>query len=155
LPPIIALVVVFLKREFITIKQTVIIPKVAPQQVYEAYVDPKKHSVFTGSKATGKPVVGGKFTAYDDYIFGEFLELEEGKRVVQEWVSTDFPEGYPPSKLELTFHEVPEGTKIVMIQSDVPKGQADDIAEGWTEFYWTPLREYFAKQSKSNLKNGN
>jgi activator of HSP90 ATPase len=152
LPPIIALVVVFLKREVTTIKQTVIIPKVQPKQVYEAYVDPKKHSDFTGSKTTGKPIVGSKFTAWDDYIFGKFLELEEGRRVVQEWASTDFPEGYPPSKLELTFHEVPEGTKIIMIHSNVPKEQADETTEGWTEFYWTPLREYFAKQSKSNPK---
>lgn len=138
-----------MKQEVTTIKQTVIVPKVSPKQVYEAYVDPKKHSAFTGSKATGKPVVGGKFTAWDEYIFGKFLELEAGKRVVQEWSSTDFPEGYPPSKLELTFCEVPEGTEIVMVHSSVPKEQADDTAEGWEEFYWTPLKKYFKKQSKT------
>ena len=112
-------------------------------------MDPKKHGEFTGSKATGKPVVGGKFTAWDEYISGKFLELEEGKRVVQEWTSTDFPEGYPPSKLELTFCEVPKGTEIVMVHSNVPKEQADETAEGWTEFYWDPLKEYFKKQSKA------
>jgi activator of HSP90 ATPase len=133
------------KLEVTTITQKVVIPKVSPKQVYEAYVDPKKHSEFTDSKATGKPVVGGKFTAWDGYISGKFLELEEGKRVVQEWTSTDFPEGYPPSKLELTFRKVPEGTEIVMVQSNVPKDQADETAEGWIEFYWNPLKEYFSK----------
>jgi activator of HSP90 ATPase len=133
------------KLEVTTITQKVIIPKVPPKQVYEAYVDPKKHSEFTDSKATGKPVVGGKFTAWDGYISGKFLELEDGKRVVQEWTSTDFPEGYPPSKLELTFRKVPEGTEIVMVQSNVPKDQADETAEGWIEFYWNPLKEYFSK----------
>ncbi len=136
------------KLETTTITQKAIIPKVSPKQVYDAYVDPKKHTAFTGSKATGKPVIGGKFTAWDEYIFGKFLELEDGKRVVQEWTSTDFPEGYPPSKLELTFCEVPEGTEIVMVHSNVPKDQADDTAEGWTEFYWNPLKEYFSKQPK-------
>ena len=133
------------KLEVTTITQRVVIPKASPKQVYEAYVDPKKHSEFTGSKATGKPVVGGKFTAWDEYIFGKFLELEAGKRVVQEWSSTDFPEGYPPSRLELTFCEVPKGTEIVMVHSNVPKEQGDETAEGWIEFYWEPLKKYFKK----------
>jgi activator of HSP90 ATPase len=81
-------------------------------------------------------VVGGKFTAWDGYISGKFLELKDGKQVVQEWKSTDFPEGYPPSKLELTFNEVPKGTEIKMVHSNVPKEIADEADEGWTEFYW-------------------
>ena len=141
--------VVFLKQEITTIKQKVVIPSVSPKEVYDAYVDPKKHTAFTGSKATGKPVVGGKFTAWDEYIFGKFLELEDGKRVVQEWASTDFPEGSPPSKLELTFCAVPEGTEIVMVHSNVPKAQVDDTAEGWMGFYWNPLKEYFSKQPRT------
>jgi activator of HSP90 ATPase len=136
------------KLEITTITQKVVIPKISPKQVYDAYVDPKKHSEFTDSKATGKPVVGGKFTAWDGYIFGKFLELEVGKRVVQEWSSTDFSKGYPPSKLELTFSEVPKGTEIMMVHSNVPKEQADETLEGWTEFYWDPLKKYFKKQIK-------
>ncbi len=136
------------KSEVTTITQKIIIPKVSPKEVYEAYVDPKKHSEFTDSEATGKPVVGGKFTAWDGYISGKFLELEESKRVVQEWTSTDFPEGAPPSKLELTFREVPKGTEIVMVHSNVPKDQEDETAEGWTEFYWEPLKQYFKKKQK-------
>ena len=53
------------KLDVATITQKVMIPKVSPKQVYEAYVDPKKHSEFTYSKATCKPVVCGKFTALD------------------------------------------------------------------------------------------
>jgi activator of HSP90 ATPase len=136
------------KSEVTSITQKVIISKVSPKQVYEAYVDPKKHSEFTSSEATGKPVVGGKFTAWDGYISGKFLELEEGKRVVQEWKSTDFPEDALPSRLELTFREVPKGTEIVMVHSNVPKDQEDETAEGWTEFYWEPLKQYFKKKSK-------
>ena len=138
------------KLEVTTISQKVVIPKVSPKQVYDAYVDPEKHSEFTGSEAIGKPVVGGKFTAWDEYISGKFLELEDGKRVVQEWTSTDFPDGYLPSRLELTFCEVPKGTQIVMVHSNVPKEIAKDAAEGWTEFYWTPMKEYFDKQSKKS-----
>ena len=132
------------KLDVTTITQKVVIPKVSPKDVYEAYVDPKKHSEFTDSKATGKPVVGGKFTAWDGYIFGKYLELDDGKRVVQEWSSTDFPKGYGPSKLELCFNKVPDGTELVMVHSNVPAEQADSYRQGWIDFYFKPMKEYFA-----------
>jgi len=127
-----------------TIKQKTLIPA-APDEVYEALMDAKKHSAFTGSKATCDPKVGGKFTAWDGYISGRNLQLEEGKRIVQEWSTADWPEAYPPSKLKLTFQKTKSGTEISMIHSDVPVEQADDLAEGWIEFYWKPMKEYFAR----------
>jgi len=137
-----------MKTKCRTIKQKVIIPA-SPKDVYEAYTDPKKHSAFTESKATGKPVVGGKFTSWDGYISGKYLELEDGKRVVQEWISTDFPKDYGPSRLELCFSKVPEGTELTMVHSNVPEEQADETADGWKEWYWDPLKKYFSEQSKS------
>jgi activator of HSP90 ATPase len=55
-----------------TIRQRVVIPA-TPNEVYEAFVDPKKHSKFTGSRATFDPEVGGEFTAWDGYISGNNL----------------------------------------------------------------------------------
>jgi uncharacterized protein YndB with AHSA1/START domain len=131
-----------------TLTQKVVVPA-SPKEVYDAYVDAKKHAEFTGGKATGKAAVGRKMTAWDGYIFGKYLELEEGKRLVQEWTTTDWTEGYGPSKLELTFKKVPEGTEITMVHSNVPDEMADEISEGWIEFYWDPLKKYFGKQSKT------
>ena len=127
-----------------TIRQKTLI-SATPYEVYEAFMDAKKHSAFTGSKATCDPNVGGKFTAWDGYISGRNLKLEKGKTIVQEWSTTDWPEAYLPSKLELTFQKTKDGTEISMIHSDVPAEQADDIAEGWIEFYWKPMKEYFAR----------
>ena len=133
-----------MKQEVVTIKQTIIIPQASPKQVFDAYVDPKKHSEFTDSKATGKPVVGGKYSAWGGYIFGKYLVLEDGRRVVAEWTTTDWEEGYRASKLELTFRAVEGGTEIVMVHSGVPKMQAVEVEQGWMEFYWNPLKEYFS-----------
>jgi uncharacterized protein YndB with AHSA1/START domain len=126
------------------IKQTVQIDA-SPVEVYEAYVDPKKHSAFTGQSATGKPKVGGKFTAGDEYITGRFLELEKGKKVLQEWTTTEWPEGYPPSLLELRFRAKGKKTELTMIHSRVPEEQVKYYAEGWMEWYWEPLKKYFAR----------
>ncbi len=135
-------------RKVRTITQKVVIPA-SPKEVYDAYVNAKKHSEFTGSKATGKAAVGSKMTAWDGYAFGKYLELEDGKRIVQEWTTTDWVEGYGPSKLELILKKVPKGTELTMVNSDVPEEQADEIADGWMEWYWEPLKAYFSKKSKT------
>jgi activator of HSP90 ATPase len=136
-----------MKTQTTTIKQKVIIPA-TPEEIYEAYTNPKIHSEFTGSKATGKPKVGEKFTAWDGYISGTYLELEKGKKIVQEWVDTDWPEGYPPSKFELTFKATLDGTEISMVQSGIPAARDEELLEGWKEFYWDPLKKFFSKKTK-------
>ncbi len=133
-----------MKLQLTTLKQKITLTA-SPIEVYEAFVDPKKHSQFTGAKATGKVKAGGKFTAWDGYIFGKFVEFEPGKRLLQEWQTTDWPEGYPPSMFELTFKAVNGGTEVSMVHSNIPKEQEDELAEGWNEFYWNPLKEYFKK----------
>jgi len=132
-----------------TIEQKVIIPA-SPKEVYDAYTDSKKLSEYTGAKATGKPVVGGKYTAYGDSIYGSYLELEEGKRVVQEWNNNDY--GYGNARLEICFNKAPEGTELVMVLEGVPEEYADETADGWMEYFWNPLKEYFKKQSRHKTK---
>ena len=129
----------------LTIITDTVIISATPEEVYDAYLDPKKQSAFTGSKATGDGKVGGKFTAWDGYIFGKNLELEKGKRIIQEWKTTEWPEGYPPSKLELTFKKAKGGTELSMVHTNVPAEQASDYKQGWTDFYWKPLKAYFKK----------
>lgn len=130
---------------FRVIKQTAFIDA-HPDDVYEAYVDPKKHSEFTGSQATGSPKVGGRFTAWDGYISGKFIELEKGKRIVHEWKTTEWPKGHPPSIVELSFELDGKKTKLTMVHSKVPAEQADEYAKGWTDYYWKPLKKYFREK---------
>jgi len=133
--------------EFGTIRQIALIDA-TPLEVYEAYVDPKKHATFTGQSAKGAPKVGGKFTAGDGYIMARHLELVKGKRILQEWTTTEWPEGYPPSLLELTLKAKGKKTELTMVHSKVPEEQVDYYAEGWQEFYWKPMTKYFASRAK-------
>jgi activator of HSP90 ATPase len=135
-----------------TIKQNVSVPA-TPEEVYEAFIDPKKHSKFTGSKATCDPKVGGKFTAWDGYISGKNLQLEPAKKILQEWQTTDWPEGQPPSTLELTLKKTGTGTQIIMKHSGVPADQAADTAQGWIDWYWEPLKKYFKKQPSTKASS--
>jgi uncharacterized protein YndB with AHSA1/START domain len=130
-----------------TIEQKVIIPA-TPNEVYDAFMDPVKHAEFTGDEASGSSEVGGEFIASNGYITAKNLELERGKRIVQEWSTSEWPEGYPPSRLEITLKQTKGGTELIMVQTKVPSAQADSYDEGWHEFYWQPLVKYFEKRMK-------
>jgi uncharacterized protein YndB with AHSA1/START domain len=130
-----------------SIRQTIFI-QASPDEVYDALVDPKKHSEFTGSPATSEMRVGGKFTAWDDYITGKHLELVRAKKIVQEWKTTEWPNGYPPSRLQFTLSRMKGGTELKMFHSKVPAEQVAEYREGWVESYWDPLKEYFPKKKQ-------
>lgn len=127
-----------------TIVQKVMIPA-PPGEVYEAFMDPQKHSDFTHTETTGSQEVGGEVSAGDGYISARNIELKRGEKIVQEWTTSQWPKGYPPSILQLDLKEVDGGTELTMTHSKVPDGQADDYTEGWKEYYWEPMAEYFQK----------
>ena len=135
------------EMKFGVIEQKVIIGA-SPLEVYRAYVYPKNHAAFTGTKVTGVPREGGRFTAGDGYITGKHIKLESGKRITQEWITTEWPVGYPPSILELTLKPKGTGTELTMIHSKVPAEQVGYYTKGWNDFYWGPLKKYFDKASK-------
>ena len=57
-----------------TIKQVVIF-EAEPHEVYEDFMDSKKHAEFTGEKAKISREIKGKIMAYDGYIVGKNIEL--------------------------------------------------------------------------------
>ena len=125
-----------------SITQTVAVPA-SPSDVYDALVTAKLHAAFTQSAATGVARVGAKFTAWDGYIEAKNVALTKGKRIVQAWRTSEWPAGYPPSKLEIRLTKRGAGTSLTMVHSDVPASQAAGYRQGWTEYYWQPLKAYF------------
>ena len=129
-----------------TITQKTFLPSVAPADVYEAFLNPKKHAAFTGSPASGSTRVGGRFTACGGYISGVHRELVKGRTIVQEWRTTEWPDDAPPSHVEFSFRRARGGTEVRMVHSKVPAGQADSYRQGWIDYYWTPLKRYFSER---------
>ena len=128
-----------------TIRQKAFFRGVAPVELYDALLNARKHSAFTGAKATSVACVGGRFTAWDGYITGRHLELEPGRRIVEEWRTTEWPAGAPPSRVEWKFAAKRGGTEMSLIHSGVPASQAASYRQGWIEYYWKPLKAYFAR----------
>jgi len=114
--------------------------------LYESWLDSEKHSSFTGSPAVIDKRVGGAFTAWDGYIRGTTFAVEPFSRIFQTWRTTDFPKDAPDSEIEVVFEEVREGTRLTIIHTDIPDGQAEAYRKGWIDYYVTPMKHYFLKK---------
>lgn len=112
--------------------------------IYKAWLSTKGHTEMTGSPAKVDGRIDGDFTAWDGYIWGTFLELEENKRIVQAWRTSEFPEEAEDSHVEIILEEAGGETKLTLIHTNIPEGQ-DSYKKGWEDFYFTPMQKYFAK----------
>jgi uncharacterized protein YndB with AHSA1/START domain len=116
-----------------------------PERIYRAWLDADEHSAFTGGKATVDPKVGGRITAWDDYITGSNEELIPGAKIVQRWRSTDFPVDAADSTVTVTFAPDPGGALVTIEHTDIPEGQGKSYEEGWVQYYFLPMKTYFKK----------
>ena len=120
---------------------------VSAEKIYKAYLSTQGHTEMTGSPAKVDGSVNGDFTAWDGYIWGTFLALEENKKIVQAWRTAEFPEEAPDSHVEILLEEIASGealatTKLTLIHTDMPEGQAESYRQGWEDFYFKPMREW-------------
>ena len=127
-----------------TIKLEVTIKNSTPKQIYEIFMDSKKHADLISSGAEISREAGGKFNIYDGYITGKNIKLIENKKIVQEWRGEE--ECWPQehfSILTITLEKVSGGTKLILNQEKVPTECADNFEKGWHDFYFNPLKNIF------------
>ena len=126
-----------------SLRLSIILPA-NPERIYNAWLESAAHAAFTGSAAEIDPVIGGHFTAWDGYIQGINLELEPYHRILQSWRTTDFPEGSADSRLEVRLEPIEGGTRVALHHYDIPEGQGEDYRQGWEDYYFKPMVEYFS-----------
>jgi activator of HSP90 ATPase len=127
------------------IKLSVTLP-VKADELYNAWLDSKKHSAFTGGEAKLTKKAGAEFTAWDEYISGKNLELKEGKFIKQSWRTSEFPDAAPDSILELSFEEKGNKTKLDLYHYNLQKGDAKKYGDGWKAHYFEPMKAYYSKK---------
>jgi activator of HSP90 ATPase len=116
---------------------------VSPAKAYKDWLDSAAHSAFTGSSAEVDPVIGGKFFAWEGYIWGKTIDLTPGKRIRQSWRTSEFPEDSPDSILEIVFEPDGDGTRLTLIHTVIPDNQASEYEKGWEDFYFEPMKKYY------------
>ncbi len=103
-----------------SLKVSAVIPA-PPEAVYKAWLSGSEHGEMTRTpEAQIAARVGGKFT-------------------------TEFPEEAPDSRLEVVLEKARGGTKITILQTEIPAGQGAGYRQGWID-YFTPMKQYFAEK---------
>jgi activator of HSP90 ATPase len=126
------------------IQHTVLI-RATPKEIYDALMNEKKHSQFTGERAKIRAKAGAAFSCYGGYITGIMLELKPAKRIVQAWRGRGWPAGHYSIVTFALAKKSGGNTQLRFMQIGVP---ADDYAaknKGWRTHYWQPLKEFLEK----------
>ncbi|MGO9744039.1 MAG: SRPBCC domain-containing protein [Roseiarcus sp.] len=124
------------------------------EAVYRAWLSSDEHSEMTGAEAEASDVVGARYTAWDGYIEGRNLELVPFRRIVQSWRTSEFAESDPDSTVTLELTPIASGTRIKLSHNGVPDGQTSYEKHGWREYYFEPMKAYFARRAAARQPRG-
>jgi activator of HSP90 ATPase len=116
----------------------------SPKELFETFLDSKKHSAATGAPAKISRKVGGEFTAWHGQLWGRNLMIVPGRLIVQAWRSTNFKKSDLDSILVLEFTKDGNGGRVQMVHANVPEQDHKGVANGWPKYYWKPWKKYFA-----------
>jgi activator of HSP90 ATPase len=127
------------------IQQSVVL-KAAPQELFETFLDSKKHSAATGMPAKASRRTGGAFVAFGGQILGRNLAIVPGKMIVQSWRASHWKKDDPDSVLVLRFSKAPGGARIDLVHVNVPEYDHKGVTQGWPKYYWKPWKAYLARR---------
>lgn len=115
--------------------------------IYETWLSSEGHSKMTGGDAKHSNQIGDEFTTWDGYISGKNLELIPGKLIRQSWRTTEFEAGQADSTVEITFTAIEKGKTLVSIKHTGLNDPDIKYKQGWADFYFTPMEEYFSART--------
>jgi uncharacterized protein YndB with AHSA1/START domain len=130
-----------------SVQLSIILPG-TPEIIFNAWLDAAQHAEFTGEDARIEPFLEGTFHIADGYITGRNLLVEPPSRIIQAWRTTDFPPESPASELELGFEKKGNNTMFTLLHTHIPEGMAEELRQGWLEYYFEPMKAYFSQLSQ-------
>lgn len=136
---------IFVSMETTNIHQTLLFPTDA-LDFYKCIMDSRIHSSFTGDETVIEDKEGTSFSAFGGYITGKNIVLERGKKIIQTWRAEE--EGWPAdhfSEVVFILKNVDGGCELDFFHTAIPEHKAAAIENGWTEYYWNPLRIYLER----------
>lgn len=114
----------------------------SPERIYDALLNSKKFTEFSGAPAEISAKAGGVFSMFGGRITGRNVELVKDQRIVQAWRSGTWPPGvYSIVKFEIK--PMADKTVVVLDHTGFPAGDFESLGGGWTGHYWEPMKKYF------------
>jgi activator of HSP90 ATPase len=137
------------KEKTKTFKTEVIFSATA-DDLYTALTEPNHVAAFTGSRVEISQEAGGRFSLFDGSISGTQVELTPGKKIVQKWRSSEWPDGHF-STVTITLADYDDGCHLSLVQQGVPASDYERTSQGWPRFFWERIKGTFGYGSASSL----
>ncbi len=134
-----------------TVQQTVEFDNVSPEDLFEIYIDSKKHSAAIGAPASVSRRVGGEFKAFGEgHVRGRNLAIVPERMIVQSWRGEPWKKNDLDSILVLSFSKTPKGAKVDLVQANIPDDAYTRVnEEAWVKLYWEPWKSYLKIRSRT------
>ncbi|KAJ3341841.1 hypothetical protein HDU93_003962 [Gonapodya sp. JEL0774] len=114
----------------------------APEELYRALVDQSRVVVWTRGPARVDERVGGRYEVMGGNVSGEFKELTPNQRIVLSWRLSSWAAGHL-STVTIDLERLDGSTKLKLVQTGVPIGEKDEVADGWEKKFWHPIKGIF------------
>jgi activator of HSP90 ATPase len=113
----------------------------SPERLYDALLDERQFSAFSGAPAQIEREAGGAFRLFGGRVTGRNVELLPNQRIVQAWRIGAWPAGiYAIVKFELVAQGT--GTHLVFDEWGFPPEDGQAHSDNWPKVYWGPLQGY-------------
>ncbi|KAJ4158652.1 uncharacterized protein LMH87_009168 [Akanthomyces muscarius] len=116
------------------------------EELYQTFIDPQRIAAFTRSppKVFDGAKQGGKFELFGGNVSGEYVELEQNKKVVQKWRLAQWPAShFSTLKIEFDQNDVDHVTVMRVTWDGVPVGQEEVTKRNWLEYYVKSIKTTF------------
>ncbi len=117
--------------------------KAAAEDIFTALTNPLTIEVWSGATAVMEAVAGTEFSLWDGDITGINLEIEPGKKIMQEWYFEDEEgmEAEHKSIVTITLHSEGTSTNVELLHINIPDEAFENIVDGWDRYYFKPLKQ--------------
>ena len=126
------------------LRQSVLI-RAPPEEVFDALLDAPTLSRVFGRPVQASPAKGGEFDLLG-LVRGANVELERPGRGGTGRIVQSFRYSLPTwpleetSKVTIQLRAVPDGTRVILDQSGIPGGCAQQVMEHWGDHVWPGLK---------------
>jgi uncharacterized protein YndB with AHSA1/START domain len=114
--------------------------KATPEEVFFAITNPFTIELWSGYPARMEAREGTEFSIFEGDISGRNIKITENRQLIQEWYFGDRQE---ESIVSITLIPHQSGTNVSLEQTNVPDEAWEELQEGWRNFYWGAIKEFF------------
>jgi activator of HSP90 ATPase len=111
-----------------------------PSDIYSAITNPYTIELWSGYPAEMSTEPGSEFSLWEGDITGKNLEFIPDRKIVQQWY---FGEQQEKSIVTIAIAPDRENSIVTIEHTNIPDEEYDGIAEGWREYYFEAIRNFF------------